>query len=507
MGHRLGNHLSEIIPLFLRFIGDPSDEVEGSDELRESCFPGLEAAVSRCTREVRTFLPDVLRVAMGFVKYDPNYCYVDDNDNNNDDNEMEMDDDNMHELMAGEDNEEDDDDVTWKVRKAAVKVVTAVVGGVGGEALLHLLFDTGYAEQLVRRFREREVNVLIDILHCFIALITTCGATPVCQQVVQAAHTLRSLLLAESYLVLRTSSSSVVKGLVLKSMSVFSKVTKEYGGLGGGHLGTNMVAHVGMCLKDSNQNLKLEALGFVHGFLSDHDPIDSYPLINQLLPDVVNLVNNEWFRAAADALRVLGIVAQVIRPKDPISDVFINNNNNTFSFPYKSTADVLLQAILPRLAATDIDQEIKTCAIAAVGIVFSHLGDCLNSALPRVLSILQKRLDNETTRIAALKAITSTISSISCISICIIIGVVLLVFVLLVFVLLVDVLLVVVLLLFVVLLVIVLLVIVFVLLFVVLLVIVLIVVVLLVILVFIVLVVVLLVIVLLVVVLFFGLVL
>ena len=105
-------------------------------------------------------------------------------------------------------------------------------------------------------------------------------------------------------------------------------------------------------------------------------------------------------------------------------------------FDSEKYVKVLFEAVYPRLDAHDIDQEIKECAITAVGMIVRHLGeyrvlyhsrsppplwanplmmffpgDHLSSELPRILSVLMEKLRNEITRMPTLKALASIATS------------------------------------------------------------------------------------------------
>lgn len=162
VGYRLGKFLSEIIPLFIRFCGHPDDEDSHNDaanELREGCFPGLESFVLRCPKEVSSYLMQIVQVATSFAKYDPNYSYDDDEDAMDVDGEEE--DEYEDEDYGGG---SDDDDSSWKVRKAAVKVILAVA--TAHPQMIRELF-TSCGDDLISRFKEREENVRLDIIACF----------------------------------------------------------------------------------------------------------------------------------------------------------------------------------------------------------------------------------------------------------------------------------------------------------------------------------------------------
>ena len=63
---------------------------------------------------------------------------------------------------------DDDDDMSWKVRRSAAKVLSAI-----SETRSDLLQDLykNVAPVLISRFKEREESVRADILHTFIALL------------------------------------------------------------------------------------------------------------------------------------------------------------------------------------------------------------------------------------------------------------------------------------------------------------------------------------------------
>merc|ERR1719498_277575 len=124
---------------------------------------GFESFVLRCPREVTPHLPEMLRICQQFMVYDPNYTYEDDEEEDDEEEEDEYSDDDMDEFS-------DDDDSSWKVRRAALHVLSAIVS-TRPELLKELYTSPGeepsLADLLIARFKEREENVRLDVLGCF----------------------------------------------------------------------------------------------------------------------------------------------------------------------------------------------------------------------------------------------------------------------------------------------------------------------------------------------------
>lgn len=80
------------------------------------------------------------------------------------------DDEEYEEAYAGS----DDDDSSWKVRKAAVKVLAVII--TARPELQNQLYES-CGDDLLGRFKEREENVRLDIINCYALLIKSSSAS------------------------------------------------------------------------------------------------------------------------------------------------------------------------------------------------------------------------------------------------------------------------------------------------------------------------------------------
>ena len=93
-------------------------------------------------RKVSEHLTKIIQVSLGFMKDDPNYTYED-----GDDAMAEEDEDYGDEEDYGG---SDDDDTSWKVRRSALKVLSAII--TSRPELLQELYES-CADELIGRFK------------------------------------------------------------------------------------------------------------------------------------------------------------------------------------------------------------------------------------------------------------------------------------------------------------------------------------------------------------------
>ncbi|OQR84838.1 Cullin-associated NEDD8-dissociated protein [Achlya hypogyna] len=406
VGHRLGRHLPVIVPLFLTFCGDPSDESmqnDVSNELRENCFQGLESFLLRCHAEITPHTTEILSVAMAFTKYDPNYMY----DSENEDMDEDMDDDEQY--SEPEDNDySDDDDASWKVRRAALRVMSAII--TTRPELLDTLYAQ-YSEPLVARFKEREESVRIDVFAVFSDLLRSTlvhlapvsagnpedGARPAFVRQRSCGNELHERVGS----ILSAANKQLGPKVSVPTRCAVFGMLRELAQVENGQLGPFMDAllpNILKALEDRNSSLKLDALLFLRQLLASHEPVLFAKHLKAIVQLAVATANEEWYKIVAKSLSLIGTLVGVLRPAadEPLAADMV-----VYVQP-------LFNAVLPRLKAYDIDQEIKDGAIASMGLLVSTVGDHLSREdLNTVLPMVLERLQNEITRIAAMKSLAT----------------------------------------------------------------------------------------------------
>lgn len=137
-----------------------------------------------------------------------------------------------------------------------------------------------------------------------------------------------------------------------------------------------------------------------------HQVADLQPMIQSLLPLAIQNTREDGFKTVPEALCLIAELIKIMRPSVVVDDA--SNSAMDVSGPsyaFEGHVQPIYEAISSRLAVQDLDLEIKLCAIHAMGVCVSYFGDHLQAVLPSVFAVFQKRLENESSRIATLKAI------------------------------------------------------------------------------------------------------
>ena len=111
----------------------------------------------------------------------------------------------------------------------------------------------------------------------------------------------------------------------------------------------------------------------------------------------------------------------VLRPVMQTTDNRVTEYDTNCALPASDLNELVLAiftSVLPQVSSQDNDQEVRECSISVLGSLLAHFGDILLKDSGRsndTFSLLLKRVDNETTRIPAMRTLIkvarSTISS------------------------------------------------------------------------------------------------
>lgn len=389
VGYRLGKLADKLVPIFLNFCGDPNDleqESEEMNEIRDYCFLGLESIALRCPRDLEPLLTTVVETTLQFLKYDPNYSYgeVDDADDKDSGDDYDAD-------GNGDEDEEfqgsDDDDTSWKVRKNAVKVMRAIVTT---QPVLSDSVANAFASSLLLRFKEREENVRIDVIHCYHELMSKLSTASASEGDVTSVHLASFFSHSFKLLSITGESAAKTKSALFSAIKLLATIRK-------GDLKpfvSTLIDKIYVALVDKNQVLRLDALLCLRALHESLNPVILTPFAHTSLPLVISCVDADWFRLISEGLRTLNALLKSLES--------IEKTPATVSMIKK-----VYTCLIPTLEASDIDIEVKECALQLTGTLFAEYAELLRPELASALQLLKKRLDNDVTRLSTLKTISA----------------------------------------------------------------------------------------------------
>jgi cullin-associated NEDD8-dissociated protein 1 len=451
----------------LEALSDGDDLGQDFNEIREAALVALEAFLASCPQEMRPFTDQTIEACLRFLKYDPNYN-VDDEDEDMEDEEDddEMDDEDDEFDVDGF--EDDDDDASWKVRRCAAKTLYILISTRGsGDLLENGVLYNQTAPSLIKRIAEREENVRLEVISALSLLVRKTGEglhtpdlsledfepesesrIPISRKRRRQSSgggTTASQFMSGSGLIspiqekippsgpradLARLTPSIIKVITkqLKGKTIPTKqavisllddiVSVQHGGLaeyldqvigpiidaiqpsGSTHVSANLSSHAGSS-SATPSTLRITALGVISDIAKTHSSTILQPYLTKIVDGVTSAANNRYYKISSEAIRTVEELVKTITPP---------RSRNAAS-KYKAELDKLYTVILDRSSAQDADAEVRQRAIHALGVLVSRTSTSEGSSLlsedkvKAALEILQERLKNETTRLAAVRAI------------------------------------------------------------------------------------------------------
>eukprot|EP01130_Rhizamoeba_saxonica_P014878 TRINITY_DN6561_c0_g1_i1.p1 TRINITY_DN6561_c0_g1~~TRINITY_DN6561_c0_g1_i1.p1 ORF type:complete len:1241 (+),score=323.64 TRINITY_DN6561_c0_g1_i1:316-4038(+) len=393
VGWRLSTKLEDIIPLLSKFITDPDFGEDIDDEIREVSLQAIESFLLRCPIEMETYIDSLIKIAVEYVQHDPFYEYDEEEGGNAEEDSIGDDsfgsfDDSFGDFDYSNESFSDveiqgDDDISWKVRKASTRVLTAIIQT--KPSRLVALCDS-VAPVLVIQFRERETNIKVDVFNTF-------------KQILYQVHATFSLEAKEKI-------SELVP-------SIIGRVTKEFSSknintrLGVFELLRELLVVLPGCLSDhipavvtglvtalnpedtATPPLKIEALSFA-SVLLENTPVEAfYQHLENIIAPLIQNVSEPYFKITSAALNACEKLVHVLIPND--------------SFSSETHIAVFSGAVEEKLVDNNAEEEVRIAAISCTGSMIALLGPALSNS-EIFLEHLLARLSGEVTRIAVVKA-------------------------------------------------------------------------------------------------------
>ena len=360
------------------------DNYDLNNDLVESALNLYETYIIKLTNQIKGEIETIIKLALELMEYDPNYAY---SDVTEDYNAYD------YEGYEGYDAFIIGDDSSWKVRRAAVRVIHSMVKS-RMEIKPRYLIEV-VVEKLVFCLREHEENTKLDIISTLssflrnlvidqnkdisstadhsLSVVRTNSMSSIVPKVI---HNLVDVMIKEF-----KGNNQNVKGALLQMLASLALVDAadlivELG---------NLKNYLEPCLNDN-----INALTFFE-FLSRllkslTNCVDVTPHFDDLVKWVIQGLKNDFYKINIQSLNV---TFHLIR-------LFYENLSPN---EYKFYVDTIYRELYPKFKANDVDQELKLTLISSVGNLVMFLGHTLPfKSIEEIFSIFFDKTKNENLR-------------------------------------------------------------------------------------------------------------
>ncbi|KAK4142310.1 armadillo-type protein [Dichotomopilus funicola] len=455
--YRFGLHLPDLVPLVLSVLSEEElqaqlediNEGEATLEFNEVCeaaLVALEAFLSSCPTQMRPFTNEAIEACLRYLKFDPNYAVDDDEEmeDEEDEEEDEFDEDDEFEAAGGFD---DDDDASWKVRRCAAKGLYTIISTRSSGDLLDsgVLYST-VAPALVKRFNEREENVRLEVLSSMALLVrkTGEGVIPLSIDGAQSEYLSQppasrkrrrqssaggpasfTLSLAPTDLSgtgltsptkekppatgpradLAALTPSIVKSLtkLLKGKLIPTKQAciKLLDDPSSAASTSASLASAGGGASATATTLRIAALRLTSDISKNHSSAVLQPFLSAIVAGVVVVAHDRFYKISGEAIQTAEELIKAITPP----------RSRLTAQKFKGELQKLYDVAIDRATANDADAEVRQKAIHALGTLLARTTGAEGTSLladdkrKAALACLLDRLKNETTRLAAVRAV------------------------------------------------------------------------------------------------------
>ncbi len=404
MGYKLSANINAVVAAFRDFCkvkpGLDATSADLDHSIKEVCLTVYENFIRKCPKEVTPHLDEIISMTLELIGYDPNY--------NPDVAMAEGDEANMEGWGGMEEEQRVEDDSSWKVRRAAVKILDTFVKY--RQDKIKPVYER-IINKVLERLAEREESIKCSLISAFADMVkgVVVGA-PTAVDELESATLLKRKSSAEYLLKdLPAAVSKIVGHYEDKSPKVRETIAS---------LLLNMAFAVPDCMngvllgtvlpkllsnfKENSSSIKIIVLQTLRRLMRTSISADGYIAYLAQILEVIDIsIKEDYFKLPAEGLKTAGaLVKLLMREQGPV----IEEAKKALVSIHR-TCNVVFKY-------TDVDQEIKQAVIYTMGIIAANANGILDAKeLDEIIVTLHDRLKYEALRLPIMKAFYTIVTS------------------------------------------------------------------------------------------------